>query len=385
MKFKNAFPTLFFLSLLLFGVFAFQNPGVDFRGYYGAALLVRRGGNPYDYTQLAPVLEEISGFQGNNPYFYPPWYCLAFMPLTFLPFRSAQIAWIGINLLLFFVSLEWLWSALDWEIDSWFRWILFTFANIFFGYAALISENSGFVLLFSLAATLKGLKEKRPLLAGFGMALMLTKPQALGIAFLALWFWAWKNQRPAAFSAVGWLGTFLAAATIFFPRWWDFDKTNFGLGIRFYQDKANLIAGKRVAATIYDWGRYFWHLDSLGIVLLAIPIATLGVFLLLKIWKRTPTDAFSIATAGSLLTLLVTPYALQYDFTSLTLVLFLIAKNIPQEPPASRNVTLLLLGGAMIIPFLAALQYQVYWVVVFFFTAFAVSTFCIKGELPKLS
>ena len=81
----------FFLSLLCFGLFAYLHPGVDLHGYYSAALLARRGGNPYDYTQLAPVLKEISGFTGNNPYFYPPWYYLFFIPMPFLPFESARV------------------------------------------------------------------------------------------------------------------------------------------------------------------------------------------------------------------------------------------------------------------------------------------------------
>ena len=76
------FQGIFILSLAGFGLYAGFHPGTDFRGYYGAALLVRHGGNPYEYAQLAPVLEEVSGFQGNNPYFYPPWYCLFFVPLT---------------------------------------------------------------------------------------------------------------------------------------------------------------------------------------------------------------------------------------------------------------------------------------------------------------
>jgi hypothetical protein len=38
--------TAFFFSLIGFGLFAYLHPGVDLRGYYGAALLVLRGGNP---------------------------------------------------------------------------------------------------------------------------------------------------------------------------------------------------------------------------------------------------------------------------------------------------------------------------------------------------
>jgi len=84
---------IFFFSLFCFGLLAYLHPGVDLRAYYGAALLARRGGNPYDYAQLAPVLKEISGFWGNSPYFYPPWYCIFFIPITFLPFEIARVLW----------------------------------------------------------------------------------------------------------------------------------------------------------------------------------------------------------------------------------------------------------------------------------------------------
>ena len=362
---KFLFPLVFFFSLFLFGLFAYRNPGVDFRGYYGAALLVRRGGNPYDYAQLAPILEEISGFQGNNPYFYPPWYCLAFTPLTFLSFRTAQILWIGINLLLFTLALEWLWETLEWDIEPWFRWLLFTFANIFFGYAALVSENSGFVLLFALALTLRGMKRNQPILAGLGLVLMGTKPQALGVAILVLGIWAWKHQRKTVYWAFGWFVSFLGAATLFFPRWWDFDKTNFGIGISYYQDQAGIVTGKRVAATVYDWGRYFWGLNKAGIVVLFLLAFTLGVWLLARTWKQFPSP-YTFAIAGTLFTLLITPYALQYDFVPLSAALFWIAKHFSTLQPRKQKIILLMLSFAMLIPFFSTLQYQIYWVPVCF-------------------
>ena len=80
--------SVFVLVLAGFGYIAFSRGGVDYRGYHAAAMLALRGGNPYDYSQLAPVLEEIAGFQSNNPFSlisgrtsfgFPPF----FMPLVF--------------------------------------------------------------------------------------------------------------------------------------------------------------------------------------------------------------------------------------------------------------------------------------------------------------
>jgi hypothetical protein len=354
------FLLVYLFALLVFAWSAIQTPGVDFRGYYGAALLVRRGGNPYDYTQLAPVLEEITGFQGNNPYFYPPWYCLAFIPLTYLPFRTAQIAWIFINLALFTLGAEWLWEVLDWDIERHYRWLLFVFASILFGFIALRSENSGFVLLFALALTLRGIKRNHPALAGLGLLLMATKPQALGVTILALTIWAWRRQRKIIYWAAGWLALFLGMTSLVFPRWWDFDKTNFGLGISYYQEQAGVIAGKRVNSTIYDWARYFWHLDNAGIAVLAFLALALGIFILWKTWNTRNTPVY-IAAAATLLTLLITPYALQYDFVPLTLVFFLLVKHLDELKPAARNFILASILAMMLLPFFATWMFQMYW------------------------
>ena len=43
--------------------------GQDFRGYYAAARVLLSQGNPYDYSQIAPVLLAVTGRMGNNPYY----------------------------------------------------------------------------------------------------------------------------------------------------------------------------------------------------------------------------------------------------------------------------------------------------------------------------
>lgn len=378
-KLQKLFPFIFFLSLFLFTIVAFRNPGVDFRGYLGAALLVLRGGNPYDYAQLAPVLEEISGFQGNNPYFYPPWYCLVFLPLTFIPFRWAQILWIGINLTLFYISLEWLWEILDWKIESWFRWTIFTFANILFGYGCLVSENSGFVLLFALALTIRSIKRDQAALAGLGLILMATKPQTTIFAIIFLGLWALSQKPKIILWAMAWFTGLILITTVIFPKWWVFDMSNFGLGISYGLDGATAITGKRVAATIYDWLRYFWRFDGwryYGGVLL---IAACGIYLMVFTW-RNYYDPRYIAAAATFLTLLITPYALQYDFVPLTLAFFLIVKCLPNL----KRQTALVIAGlfliTIIVQFFAQLQYQAYWIVLCMAGAFYLA---IKGWQNK--
>jgi hypothetical protein len=373
------FPVIFFLALGAFAFSAIQHPGMDFRGYYGAALLVRRGGNPYDYAQLAPLLEQVSGFLGNNPYFYPPWYCLFFLPLTFLTFRAAQILWIGINLALFYTSLEWLWDALDWPVERWFRWPVFTFAAILFGYNALTSENSGFVLLFGLAALLRGLKRSDSPLAGFGFLLLLTKPQATIFAALALGLWMLRHRPRAAAWSAGWVAGMLLVATLAIPRWWDFDRTGFGLGISYYQEGAGQVVGKRVAATLYDLLGYGFGLPFWIQALAAAGIGLAGAILVTRTWRQG-RDPLTLAASTLLLTLLVTPYALYYDFVPLTLVFFLIARDLPALPRAAAIVIALLLLASIGIQLLARLQFHTYWIVLILTASFALTQFLSRRE-----
>ncbi|MDK1029654.1 MAG: glycosyltransferase family 87 protein [Anaerolineae bacterium] len=369
---KKLFPIVFFLSLILFGLAAFRNPGVDFRGYYGAALLVLRGGNPYDYAQLAPILNEISGFLGNNPYFYPPWYSVAFIPFTFMSFRTAQILWIGVNLSLFYISLEWLWQVLDWKIESWFRWVLFTFANILFGYSSLISENSGFVILFGLALTLRSLKREQHLLAGLGFIIMLTKPQALFMTIIALGLWSFLKRPKVIQWSIAWLGTLLIFSSLIFPRWWQFDKRFFGLGISFYQEGAEGIIGLRVAATLYDWLTYsFGSAVWINAVVIFL-IGGFGAFLMIRTWRYLSSPVY-IGASATLLTLLITPYTLYYDFVPLILVFFLISKQLQNLERIWLILCVVLLVLAAFIQVIADLQYQMYWVTLFMTAAYTIA------------
>lgn len=195
----------FVFTLIGFGFIAFVGGGVDFRGYYAAGTLVVRGGNPYDYAQLAPVLNELTGSPGNNPYFYPPWYCLFFVPLSIIPYQTARALWLLINLVLFYLSLEYLRVALEWKVDGWRRWGAFLSAVVMFAAHCLHSEQAGILLLFGLALALRAIKQDRPALVGLGLVIAATKPQVtvLTVVFLGLWL---LFRKPSALAwASGWL------------------------------------------------------------------------------------------------------------------------------------------------------------------------------------
>jgi hypothetical protein len=325
-------------------------------------------------------LEEISGFSGNNPYFYPPWYCLFFLPLTYLPFELARALWIILNLGLFYVSLEWLWEVIAWPIERWFRWAAFIFAGILFGYASLVSENSGFVLLFGLALTLRGIRRGQPILAGLGLILSLTKPQVTLLMVLCLALWLLRRRPSALAWGAAWGIALLGAATLVLPRWWQFDTSGFGQGLTEALNGPGVVTGTRVAATTYDWLRYTFGVGGTARILIAAVFWLAGIALVVLSWKRTRDPAY-LAAASLLLTLLVTPYALQYDYVPLALPFLLTLKHLPGLKPRLRMAAIAPLAAGIFVLYLAKFQYQAAWIMIFVAISFT-ATAIRKVELP---
>jgi len=79
--------------------------GQDFRGYYAAARVLLIGGNPYDYKQLVPILLDVTGRIGNNPYYYPPWFAWFITPIALLPYEISRGIWMIFNLVIWVVGL----------------------------------------------------------------------------------------------------------------------------------------------------------------------------------------------------------------------------------------------------------------------------------------
>jgi hypothetical protein len=175
--FDFAAQLVFFLILFGLAWLYFQLGGMDFRGYYAPALLVTRGGNPYDYAQLAPVLEEITGFAGNNPYFYPPYFLLIFFPFLLLTFDAARLAWLLLSAGLFYASLELLRGALGWQVTGWRKWSAYLLAALLLAAICMRSEQATVLVLFGLALFLHSVGRRRAALAGLGLLLMTVKPQ----------------------------------------------------------------------------------------------------------------------------------------------------------------------------------------------------------------
>ncbi len=370
-KYLNFAAQLTFLFTLLgFGLIAFAGGGVDFRGYYAAGALVARGGNPYDYAQLAPVLEEITGFPGNNPYFYPPWYCLFFVPLSLIPYQAARALWLLVNLLLFYLSLEYLQAALEWQVDGWRRWGAFLSAVVMFAAYCLHSEQAGILLLFGLALALRAIKQDRPPLVGLGLVIAVTKPQITALTVVLVGLWLLLHKPSAVLWAGGWLVILIILASIAMPHWWEFDATGFGQGLVYRLDGTAGIVSKRVNSTAFDFFSHVFHIEPPLQYLVIAGIGLSGLVLVGFAWYRYQSPAV-LAAASTILALLITPYALQYDYVPLTIPLFWIFMRMPSLRRATRFIVAVLLFQSFSVLMWQQWSYQGYWQLLGIFLAFS--------------
>lgn len=370
------------MMLLGFALTAYAGGGVDFRAYYGAATLVLRGGNPYDYAQLSPVLEELTGSAGNSPFFYPPWFALLVTPLTLLPFQAARAAWLGLNAGLYYVALAFLREALDWQVTGWRRWLAYASAVPMFAAYCLRSEQVGILLLFGLALTLRGLKRGQDGWAGLGLAIATIKPQVTlpTIAILCLLLLA--RRRRVLLWAVVWSVVLLGIATVAIPSWWAFDRSGFGLGISYELDGAEQVVARRVHSTVYDFGAFVLGLGTAGRAFLAAGAGLLGLGLVVAAWLRGESAAL-LAAAGTILTLLITPYALQYDYVLLTGALLWCYKQMPALNRWMRCAAAALLLAAFSVLIWQAGSYEGYWQLLGVTGAFGVALLATERHAPR--
>ena len=78
--------------------------GNDFPHNYLAGYLLRNGGNPYDREQIMTAAAQL-GIPHLNPYVYPLFVGELFIPLSYLSYPTAKLAWLFFNHLFLFVSI----------------------------------------------------------------------------------------------------------------------------------------------------------------------------------------------------------------------------------------------------------------------------------------
>lgn len=171
------------------GVHSAREGRIDLRAFYAAGAILRSGHGEdlYSYSLQQQVQNAIVSQRGEAlPFLYPAFAALPFVPLSLLPYASAWLVWLAINLGLVTVS-AWLLakqlrtSALSPAV------LLLLYASIFGVSVALIQGqiSSALLLVFLSAWILEQRQQEMP--AGVVLALALMKFQiALPVALLLL-------------------------------------------------------------------------------------------------------------------------------------------------------------------------------------------------------
>jgi hypothetical protein len=349
------------LVVVLAGVAAHLYYGHDFRVYYAAARVVLAGGDPYDYGQVADMLRQITGYVGNNAYYYPPWFVLAMAPVALLPLSAARGVWIAVNLGLLLGGLALLADALDWKVRGWRRWLAWLGAFYLFGWVCLKFEQIGIALFSCTAWALWALRRDRDVQAGLAMALLLTKPNVTFLAFAYLAFASRRTRPRAALWTMLWLVVLAGVGTLLLPGWtaqlWD---PEFGMGLTWLMDGPGRVQHARRLCTLPFWLAQ-WGIQGAPVYVLYGALAAAGLWLAITS-QRLRSDLAYGTGVGMTFTLLLTPYALMYDYAVLIVGLLWVFRRLGQGVTRlKRWLSLAILAYMYSVLLWAGPEYDGYW------------------------
>ncbi len=153
------------------------------------------------------------------------------------------------------------------------------------------------------------------------------------------------------------------AASIAMPNWWLFESEGFGQGLLYQLQGPGQIEFRRVFATAYDSLSHSASLSGAIAYLIVGSLGATGLILVCAAWIRY-RDPVVITGTGILLTLLITPYALQYDYAPLiVLVFWLLMRSSSAQRPVQLAVLLLLVFVFSVLIW-QEWSYQGYWQVI---------------------
>jgi len=310
------------IASVMMAVIAYAQFGQDFRGYYAAARVLLEGGNPYDYSKVAPILMEVTGRVGNNPFYYPLWFGWFITPLAWMPFQIARAIWMIFNLSVWTIGLIRLQYLINWPRKGWRTWSMNLLATFLFAWTTWKFEQTGILLFVITVEILIAYRKKQLGRMGVYLAAALIKPNImlLPVAILSLWLIRNKIFHPVIIMSALLTGLVILT-TVLTPDWYQpILQPNFGQGLTEVLDGPNKTTGVRLNTTIMDWLKMFQIPEGIRNALYGFVIAISLIVIIRSIWK---SDSFlKIMVISILVNFAITPYALQYDFPPLAICLF---------------------------------------------------------------
>jgi hypothetical protein len=321
------------ITSITMAVIAYSQFGQDFRGYYAAARVLLEGGNPYNYSKVAPILMEITGRVGNNPFYYPLWFGWFITPLTWIPFQPARALWMLFNLAAWIFGLIRLQELIHWPREGWQTWSMNLLATFLFAWTTWKFEQTGILLFVITVETLIAYRKKQFNRMGIYLAAALIKPNIMlvPVTILALWLIRNKIFRPVIVMSALLVGLVILT-TILTPDWYQpILQPNFGQGLTEVLDGPNKTTGIRLNTTMLDWLKMFQVPEVMRNILYGFAVSIGLIVVVRALWKSK--SFMEITVISLLVNFAVTPYALQYDFPPLAICMFWALAESSQTGP----------------------------------------------------
>jgi hypothetical protein len=168
----------------------------DFRHLYAAGYMVRTGhaGELYDIRAQQQFQDVLVGNDERAlPFIRPAYQALLFVPFSLLPYRTAYVAFLAVNLVLLAMTFWILRPNMRNLSRVWQRLPVFVFLVFYPTALALMQGQDSVLLLLLLAAALVALEQGQERRAGILVALGLFKMQI--VIPIALLFLLWRRWR----------------------------------------------------------------------------------------------------------------------------------------------------------------------------------------------
>ncbi|TWC05525.1 uncharacterized protein DUF2029 [Bradyrhizobium macuxiense] len=308
-----------------------SHPGIDFSCFWGAGTMALKGhaATAYDWQQLRELLIQMQPITHATypydrmpvPFFYPPVFFLVLAPLALLPFWIAFWVWSAAKLLC--------WLLVVHAIRPRSAAMLLALAAppVFFDFIAGQSALLAASLLGGILLTL----DRRPLLSGFLLALLIFKPQyGVLLPFVLIATKRWRVVVTASLVAP----TLILLTGIIFG--WDTFK-GFREAATYAATQFHLSGALPWYKLQSNYGLFrFAGLDYGSAMSLHVAIASACAIWVLIMWRRR--ISFSVQAASLLAaTPLVSPYFAIYDMPILAIALVFLMNASTDERIAPRS------------------------------------------------
>jgi len=316
---------------------------LDFQVIFHANLGLLRDIPLYDHAGQVEMIAELAKVPASQvfvlPFPYPPWYALSTVWLARLPIDMAARVWFGLSLLMLIISA----GLLTYGQPPAKRILLSLGAILWLPVlGSLFVGQYGFPVLLGAALMTHALRRENALLTAMAAALLTFKPHLGGLLLLLVMIsLAMRRDR---FGRNALLAVIVAGAALLglgylaSPRW----PVSYFHSLTAFSSFGDVSKCEQCVSLAATLARLAGGGLDVAVWISAAIALLLGTWLILR-WRQLTLMADGLVVPGILLTLLVSPYLLNYDYLLLAVAFIALAKNV-------RSVQWIGLGLAFALP-----------------------------------